>query len=147
MFTDDVVLSPHWSLIVPAGDEFLLTLDPDQAAQIRVAILNTTGLNGVVVDLAALAALVDPQDGARYLVGAVDRVYAWDADGGEEETGAWVAMEPLDEVVTVKGHALSAVPKLGQMESLNRALIVPGHVVAKSARDSLALALTTWTPV
>ena len=147
MFTDDVVLSPHWSLIVPAGDEFLLTLDPDQAAQIRVAILNTTGLDGVVADLTALEALESPQDGDRYLVGAVDRVYAWDADGGEEETGAWVAMEPLDEVVTVKGHALSAVPKLGQMESLNRALIGPGHVVAKSARDSLALALTTWTPV
>lgn len=147
MSTADLVLSPQWSLIVAEGDEFLLTLDPAQAAQIRVAILNTTGLDGVVADLTALAAVENPANGARYLVGAVDRVYAWDADGGEEETGAWVAMEPLDEVVTVKGHALSAVPKLGQMESLNRALIGPGHVVAKSARDSLALALTTWTPV
>lgn len=145
MFTDDVVLSPHWSLIVPAGDEFLLTLDPDQAAQIRVAILNTTGLDGVVADLTTLAALVGPQDGDRYLVSAINRVYVWDADGGEAETGAWVAMELLDEVVTVRGHALSAVPKLGQMESLNRALIGPGHVVAKSVRDSLQVALTTWT--
>jgi len=147
MSTADLVLSPQWSLIVAEGDEFLLTLDPAQAAQIRVAILNTTGLDGVVADLTALEALEAPQDGDRYLVSAVDRVYVWDADGGEAETGAWVAMELLDEVVTVTGHALSAVPKLGQMESLNRALIGPGHVVAKSARDSLALALTTWTPV
>ena len=146
MFTDDVVLSPHWSLIVPEGDEFLLTMDPDQAAQIRVAILNTTGLDGVVDDLTALEALEAPQDGDRYLVSAVDRVYVWDADGGEAETGAWMAMEPLDEVVTVTGHALSAVPKLGQMESLNRALIGPGHVVAKSVRDSLEVALTSWMP-
>ena len=146
MYTADVVLSPHWSLIVPAGDEFLLTLDPDQAAQIRVAILNTTGLDGVVDDLTALEALEAPQDGDRYLVSAVDRVYVWDADGGEAEAGAWMAMEPLDEVVTVTGHALSAVPKLGQMESLNRALIGPGHVVAKSVRDSLEVALTTWMP-
>ena len=146
MYTDDFVLSPKWSLIVPEGDEFLLSLDPDQAAQIRVAILNTTGLDGVVADLTALEALEAPQDGDRYLVSTMNRVYVWDADGGEEETGAWVAMEPLDEVVTVKGHALSAVPKLGQMESLNRALIGPGHVVAKSARDSLEVALTNWSP-
>lgn len=146
MYTADLVLSPQWSLIVAEGDEFLLTLDPAQAAQIRVAILNTTGLDGVVADLTALEALEAPQDGDRYLVSAVDRVYVWDADGGEAETGAWMAMEPLDEVVTVTGHALSAVPKLGQMESLNRALIGPGHVVAKSVRDSLEVALTSWMP-
>lgn len=146
MFTADVVLSPHWSLIVPDGDEFLLTLDPNQAARIRVAILNTTGLDGVVADLTALAAVENPTNGARYLVSAANRVYVYDATGGEGETGAWEAREALDEVITARGHALSALPKLGQMESLNRALLGPGHVCAKTWRDSLEVALTTWTP-
>lgn len=146
MPTNVIGLSPQWSFIVPAGDDFFLTLDPDQAAQIRVAILNTAGLDGVLANLTALEALVDPQDGDRYLVGVVDRVYVWDADGGEEETGAWVAMEPLDEMVTVTGHALSVAPKLGQTASLSRTAIGPGNVVAKSVRDSQAIALTTWTP-
>lgn len=144
MFTDDVVLSPHWSLIVPAGDEFLLTLDPDQAAQIRVAILNTTGLDGVVDDLTALEALEAPQDGDRYLVSAANRVYVYDATGGEGGTGAWEAREALDELVTVQGHALVTNPKTGQAGSLSRAQLGPGHVCAKTQRDSLTVAVTTW---
>lgn len=146
MSTVDLVLSPSWSLIVSLGDEFLLTLDPDQVTRLRVAILNQTGIDGVVADLTALEALESPQEGDRYLVAAINQMYVWDADGGEEETGAWVAMEPLNDVVTVMGHALSAVPKLGQADGLNRALIGPGYVLAKSVRDSVAVALTTWTP-
>lgn len=144
MFTDDLVLSPKWSRIVPEGDQFLLTMDPDLATQVRVAILNTTGLDGVVDDLTALEALEAPQDGDRYLVGAVDRVYVWDADGGEGEAGAWVAMEPLDEVMTVQGHAMVTNPKTGQVGSLSRAQLGPGHVCAKTQRDSLTVAVTTW---
>ena len=144
MFTADVVLSPYWSLIVPNGDEFLLTLDPNQAAQIRVAILDTTGLDGVVADLTALTTVENPTNGARYLVSDANRVYVYDATGGEGETGAWEAREALDEAVTVHGHALVTNPKTGQVGGLSRAQIGPGHVCAKTSRDSLAVAVTTW---
>jgi hypothetical protein len=146
MPTIDAVITPRWTYLVPDGDEFLLTLSPAQAAQIQVVIFETEYVDGLVADLTALAAVVGPQDGDRHLVIALNQVYAWDDDGGEDENGAWVAEGPLDEYVHATGHVLSSLPRLGQMDSLNRVLIGPGHVLAKSQRDSLTVALTTWTP-
>lgn len=145
MATTNPVLSPSWSVLVMAGDEFLLTLLPDFVVhRVDVAILDTTGMDGVVADMTALNDIAEPGDGDRYLVAALAQIYVWDADGGEEETGEWVAMETLDESITVVGHALVS-DRTGK-DSLNRGLIGPGYVCARSRKDSLLVALTSWTP-
>ena len=67
------------------------------------------------------------------------RVYAWD-DGNE----VWVAGDTLDDLIAVTGHSLAVNPRTGLVESLNRALVGPGHVCARTRRDSLLAALTAW---
>jgi hypothetical protein len=47
-------------------------------------------------------------------------------------------------VVTVQGHALTTDPKTGLVSSRGRAQIGPGYVCAKTRRDSLVVAVTTW---
>lgn len=146
MATTNVTLDTAYQRIVTLGDEFLLTLPFATRQDVEVAIGDFTSYGaayqGEVADLTALEAVVAPTDGDVYLVQALRTFYAWDADGGEEETGAWVAGNTMDTVVGVQGHRLRG----DRTESMNRALIGPGMVFARGVGASAPVVLTTWTP-
>ena len=146
MATTNVTLDTAYQRIVTLGDEFLLTLPFATRQDVEVAIGDFTSYGaayqGEVADLTALEAVEAPTDGDVYLVQALRTFYAWDADGGEEETGAWVAGSTIDTVVGVAGHRLRG----DRTESMNRALLGPGMVFARGVGASAPVILTTWTP-
>jgi hypothetical protein len=146
MATTNVTLDTAYQRIVTLGDEFLLTLPFATRQDVEVAIGDFTSYGdayqGEVADLTALEAVEAPTDGDVYLVQALRTFYAWDADGGEEETGAWVAGSTIDTVVGVQGHRLRG----DRTESMNRALLGPGMVFARSVGASAPIVLTAWTP-
>ena len=146
MATTNVTLDTAYQRIVTLGDEFLLTLPFATRQDVEVAIGDFTSYGaayqGEVADLTALEAVESPTDGDVYLVQALRTFYAWDADGGEEETGAWVAGSTIDTVVGVQGHRLRG----DRTESMNRALLGPGMVFARGVGASAPVILTTWTP-
>ena len=146
MATTNVTLDTAYQRIVTLGDEFLLTLPFATRQDVEVAIGDFTSYGaayqGEVADLTALEAVEAPTDGDVYLVQALRTFYAWDADGGEEETGAWVVGDTIDTVVGVAGHRLRG----DRTESMNRALLGPGMVFARGVGASAPVILTTWTP-
>ena len=145
MATTNVTLDTAYRRIVALGDEFLLTLPFTTRQDVEVAVADFTtygdAYQGEVADLTALEAVVGPTDGDVYLVQSLRQFYAWDADGGEEQTGAWVAGNTLDTVVGVQGHRLRG----DRMDSLNRELLGPGMVFARASAP-VPITLTTWTP-
>ena len=96
---------------------------------------------GEVADLTALEAVKAPTDGDVYLVQSLRTFYSWDADGGEEETGAWIAGDTMDTVVGVQGHVLRG----DRGDSLNRSLLGPGMIFARASGAEVPITLTTWT--
>ena len=146
MATTNVTLDTAYQRIVTLGDEFLLTLPFATRQDVEVAIGDFTSYGaayqGEVADLTALEAVVAPTDGDVYLVQALRTFYAWDADGGEEETGAWVAGSTIDTVIGVQGHRLRG----DRTESMNRALLGPGMVFARGVGAAAPITLTAWTP-
>lgn len=100
MATTNPVLTPEWSVLVTAGDEFFLTLlNPNLLHD-----LLTQTVSGLTVE---------------------------------------VAVADTETVPTVAGHVLRA----DYSEGLTRDLLGPGHVYARTRRDSVVVALTAWTPV
>ena len=146
MATTNVTLDATYRRIVALGDEFLLTLPFTTRQDVEVAVADFTtygdAYQGEVADLTALEAVEAPTDGDVYLVQALRTFYSWDADGGEEETGAWVAGNTMDTVVGVAGHRLRG----DRSDSMNRALIGPGMVFARGVGASAPVVLTAWTP-
>ena len=146
MATTNVTLDDAYQRIVALGDEFLLTLPFATRQDVEVAIGDFTSYGaayqGEVADLTALEAVVAPTDGDVYLVQALRTFYAWDADGGEGGTGAWVVGDTIDTVVGVQGHRLRG----DRTESMNRTLLGPGMVFARSVGASAPVVLTAWTP-
>ena len=147
MATTNLTLDSTYRRIVALGDEFFLTLPFTTRQDIEVAIADFTtygdAYQGEVADLTALEAVQGPTDGDVYLVQALRTFYSWDADGGEEQTGAWMAGNTLDTVVGVQGHRLRG----DRSDSMNRALIGPGMVFARGVGASTPVVLTAWTPV
>lgn len=146
MATTNLTLDTAYRRIVALGDEFLLTLPFTIRQDVEVAIGDFTSYGdayqGEVADLTALEAVVGPTDGDVYLVQSLRTFYSWDADGGEEETGAWVAGNTMDTVVGVAGHRLRG----DRSDSMNRELLGPGMVFARGVGASAPVVLTTWTP-
>ena len=146
MATTNLTLDSTYRRIVALGDEFFLTLPFTTRQDIEVAIADFTtygdAYQGEVADLTALEAVQGPTDGDVYLVQALRTFYSWDADGGEEQTGAWVAGNTLDTVVGVQGHRLRG----DRPDSMNRALLGPGMVFARGVGASTHVVLTAWTP-
>jgi len=146
MATTNVTLDATYRRIVALGDEFLLTLPFTTRQDVEVAVADFTtygdAYQGEVADLTALEAVVAPTDGDVYLVQSLRTFYTWDADGGEEQTGAWVAGDTMDTVVGVRGHVLRG----NRSDSINRELLGPGMVFARAAGFRAPVVLTTWTP-
>jgi len=151
MATTNPTLNGNWSKLVDAGYEFLLTLPFTTRQDVEVSVADFTAYGdayqGEVADLTALEAVVGPTDGDVYLVQSLRTFYSWDADGGEEQTGAWVAGNTLDTVVGVQGHRLRG----DRSDSMNRALIGPGMVFARGVGAStpggcVPVTLSAWTP-
>ena len=146
MATTNVTLDATYRRIVALGDEFLLTLPFTIRQDVEVAVADFTtygdAYQGEVADLLALEAVADPTDGGVYLVRSLRTFYTWDADGGEGQTGAWVAGNTLDTLVGVTGHRLRG----DRMDSLNRELLGPGMVFARASDAAVPITLTTWTP-
>ena len=146
MATTNLTLDTAYRRIVALGDEFLLTLPFTTRQDVEVAVADFTtygdAYQGEVADLTALEAVVAPTDGDVYLVQSLRTFYSWDADGGEEETGAWVAGNTMDTVVGVQGHVLRG----DRGDSLNRSLLGPGMVFARASGAAVPITLTAWTP-
>ena len=146
MATTNLTLDTAYRRIVALGDAFLLTLPFTTRQDVEVAVADFTSYGdayqGEVADLLALEAVVAPTDGDVYLVQSLRTFYSWDADGGEEQTGAWVAGNTMDTVVGVTGHRLRG----DRMDSLNRELLGPGMVFARASDAAVPITLTTWTP-
>lgn len=147
MATTNLTLDTTYRRIVALGDGFLLTLPFTTRQDVEVAIGDFTSYGdayqGEMADLTALEAVEDPTDGDVYLVQALRTFYSWDADGGEEKTGAWIAGDTMDTVVGVRGHVLRG----DRSDSINRELLGPGMVFARGVGASAPVILTTWTPV
>lgn len=147
MATTNPTLARTYQRIVALGDEFLLTLPFANRQDVEVAIGDFTaygdGYQGEVADLTALGNVVGPTDGDVYLVLDAWTFYSWDADGGEEEAGAWIAGNTVDTVVGVQGHVLRG----DRGDSLNRSLIGPGMVFARVVgAGPVSVVLSVWTP-
>ena len=145
MATTNLTLDTAYRRIVALGDEFLLTLPFTTRQDVEVAVADFTtygdAYRGEVADLTALEAVKAPTDGDVYLVQSLRTFYSWDADGGEEETGAWIAGDTMDTVVGVQGHVLRG----DRGDSLNRSLLGPGMIFARASGAEVPITLTTWT--